>query len=77
MSRIKDAETLVIRLMQCFASLDSGKHKVFDPDVGEGASCHDAVIATTTAVAVEVFRGYLVIAEESSCRRFLLDGSSR
>ena len=33
-----------------------GDHEVFDADIGEGASGHDAVIATAAAVAVEIHR---------------------
>lgn len=35
------------------AALDAGAHEVFDADVGEGAACHDAVVATTRAVGIE------------------------
>ena len=77
MGCIKDAETLTVRLVERLPTLDSRKHEVLDPNVGERAPCHDAVIATATAVAVEVFEGYLVLAEESTSRGFRFDRSSR
>jgi hypothetical protein len=36
------------------ATFDTGNHEVLDAHIGEGAARHDAVIATTAAVAVEV-----------------------
>src|SRR5690606_33074585 len=36
------------------AALDARDHQVLQPDVGEGAAHHDAVVAAAAAVAVEV-----------------------
>ena len=59
---IVDAHLLTGRLVDREAAFHAraigfgGDHEVFDADIGEGATGHDAVIATAAAVAVEIHR---------------------
>ena len=59
---IVDAHLLAGRLVDREAAFHAravglgGDHEVFDADIGEGATGHDAVIASATAVAVEIHR---------------------
>ena len=57
-------------------STKAAEHQVFDTDVGERAARHDAVVAATRAVAVEVGELDAVVGEEFSGGRTLLDRAS-
>ncbi len=57
------------------AAFNAGDHEVFDADVGEGATGHDAVVASAGAVGVEV--GFLdaVFEEVFACGGVGFDGA--
>src|SRR5262245_15245565 len=52
--RVIDAHLLASRIMFRHAAFHAGDHQVLDAHVGEGAARHDAVVAATRAVTVEV-----------------------
>src|SRR5215470_10336204 len=51
---VVDAHLLAARIMSRHAAFHAGDHQVLDAHVGERAARHDAVVAATRAVAVEV-----------------------
>ena len=59
---VVDAHLLAGRLVDREAAFHAGAvgfggdHEVFDADIGEGATGHDAVIASATTVAIEIHR---------------------
>ena len=52
--RVVDRHQFAVGLVHGHAAFDARHHEVLDPDVGEGAARHDAVVAAAGAVAVEV-----------------------
>ena len=54
-----------------------GDHEVADPDVGEGAADHDAVVAAAGAVGVEVLGGDAALDQQLAGRGRGLDAAGR
>src|SRR5262245_12607354 len=52
--RVVDAHLLAVRIMLRHAAFHAGDHQILDAHVGERAPRHDAVVAATRTVAVEV-----------------------
>src|SRR5208283_2121948 len=59
----------------CHPPLRAGDHKVLDPHVGKGPTCHHSVVATPRAVAVEVLDRNPLFSEVPASRRSLLDAA--
>src|SRR4030095_12880916 len=68
---------LLIRQMYGHSALGSRRQKILEPDVGEGATHHDFMVAAPRAVLVEVFLRYVIVGEIARRRTVLFDGTRR
>ncbi len=73
--RVVDAHLLAARLVQGDPALGTGRHKVAQADVGEGAAHHHLVVAAARAVGIEIRGRDAVRLQVLAGRAVRLDGA--